>query len=102
VTAPGVLLVRFWLGAQWRMLGVIPTLVVLLLLDKWIDGNYLHLKPFGKEQPSATAACVECGAVFDVQSMIQHNDLYVCARCKPLFLQRLAEGAKPARPGSKP
>jgi uncharacterized RDD family membrane protein YckC len=40
------------------------------------------------------AVCSECGGVFNVQDMIQHGNLRVCAQCKPILLQKLAEGAK--------
>lgn len=40
------------------------------------------------------AICSECGGVFNVQDMIQHGNLRVCAQCKPILLQKLAEGAK--------
>jgi hypothetical protein len=43
--------------------------------------------------PSTTAPCAECGHMFDVAAMIAHGGLYVCAQCKPVFLQKLAEGA---------
>jgi len=38
--------------------------------------------------------CAECQGMFNIQNMIEHLDLHVCARCKPSFLQKLAEGAK--------
>jgi hypothetical protein len=38
------------------------------------------------------AACVECKGVFNVQDMIAHSGVYVCASCKPVFLQKLKEG----------
>jgi uncharacterized RDD family membrane protein YckC len=37
--------------------------------------------------------CVECGKVFAKDQLIQHGQYYVCAQCKPAFLQKLAEGA---------
>jgi uncharacterized RDD family membrane protein YckC len=37
--------------------------------------------------------CAECGRVFSVQDMIPHGGSYVCAGCKPVFMQKLAEGA---------
>jgi len=40
------------------------------------------------------AVCVECNRALDPQNMIQHHGLYVCAQCKPVFLQKLAEGAR--------
>ncbi len=43
---------------------------------------------------SATHACVECGQVFAVEEMIKHGEAYVCASCKPIFMQKLAEGAR--------
>jgi uncharacterized RDD family membrane protein YckC len=42
----------------------------------------------------AQAACSECGSVFNAQDMIVYGNVHVCARCKPLFLQRLAEGGQ--------
>jgi uncharacterized RDD family membrane protein YckC len=42
----------------------------------------------------AEAVCSECGGVFNVEDMIQHGNLRVCAGCKPILLQKLAEGAK--------
>ncbi len=30
---------------------------------------------------------------FPVEDMIRHGNAYVCAQCKPIFLQKLAEGA---------
>jgi uncharacterized RDD family membrane protein YckC len=38
--------------------------------------------------------CVECGKVFSAQDMIRHGNDYVCVNCKPIFMQKLAEGAR--------
>ena len=48
--------------------------------------------------PEATreAVCVECGQIFNKDDMIRHGGNYVCATCKPVFMQKLAEGAKVA------
>ncbi len=40
------------------------------------------------------AVCAECNGVFNVQDMIRHGNMYVCANCKPIFMQKLAEGAR--------
>ena len=40
------------------------------------------------------AVCVECGKIFNMDDMIRHGGSYVCAGCKPIFMQKLAEGAK--------
>jgi uncharacterized RDD family membrane protein YckC/DNA-directed RNA polymerase subunit RPC12/RpoP len=41
----------------------------------------------------ARAICAECGKPFRVGDMIRHGAAYVCATCKPIFMQKLAEGA---------
>jgi uncharacterized RDD family membrane protein YckC len=44
---------------------------------------------------SATeAVCAECNAVFSVNDMIRHGGVHVCANCKPVFMQKIAEGAQ--------
>jgi uncharacterized RDD family membrane protein YckC len=47
---------------------------------------------------SPEAVCAECGKMFPIQDMIHHSGalggVYICANCKPVFLQKLAEGAK--------
>ncbi len=37
--------------------------------------------------------CVECRNLFSADDMIRHGDTYVCADCKPIFMQKLVEGA---------
>ena len=43
--------------------------------------------------PASSAICIECEQAFpsDELVLIQHS--WVCAQCKPIFLQRLIEGA---------
>jgi hypothetical protein len=36
--------------------------------------------------------CSECGRAFGPDEVIRHADKWVCATCKPIFLQRLREG----------
>jgi uncharacterized RDD family membrane protein YckC len=43
---------------------------------------------------SATASCAECSLVFPVDTMIRYKNVYICAGCKPVFMQKLAEGAR--------
>ncbi len=43
---------------------------------------------------SAEAVCAECGRIFNADDMIRHEELYVCANCKPVFMQKLAEGVR--------
>ena len=41
----------------------------------------------------ATFPCAECGRVFPADEMVSYGDLHVCAACKPVFFQRIKEGA---------
>ena len=41
-----------------------------------------------------SAICAECGKSFRAGDMIRHGAAYVCAACKPIFMQRLAEGTR--------
>ena len=36
--------------------------------------------------------CAECGETFNSQDMIRVGPHIVCAKCKPIFMQKLAEG----------
>src|SRR5438477_3323395 len=38
--------------------------------------------------------CAECGRTFPIDSTIQYGTARVCAACKPLFVQKLVEGAR--------
>jgi uncharacterized RDD family membrane protein YckC len=40
------------------------------------------------------AVCAECGGVFNLEETIAYGNARVCAKCKPVFIQKLAEGAK--------
>ena len=39
------------------------------------------------------AACVECGRYFPPDELVRLNNSPICAACKPIYLQKLAEGA---------
>lgn len=67
----------------------------------WSEGmtewrRYGELGTSGAEAPLgvATAACAECGRTFSTESMIRHGSVWVCAGCKPVFLQKLREGVE--------
>ena len=71
----------------------------------WREGmadwkSYSEVK--GMATPGATgtgsearleAVCAECGKVFPLEETIRYGDARVCAACKPVFLQKLQEGA---------
>ncbi len=39
-----------------------------------------------------TKQCHECGKLFSEDEMIHYSEVWVCANCKPLFMQKLKEG----------
>jgi len=42
---------------------------------------------------AAEAVCAECGKLFPTEETIRFGNVRVCAGCKPVFLQKLQEGA---------
>ena len=50
-------------------------------------------------QPIGDVVCAECGKLFTKDNAIQYGTAWVCAACKPIFLQKLREGA-PAGAGA--
>lgn len=38
------------------------------------------------------AVCAECGNLFRKEDMIPHGGIYICSNCKPVFMQKMAEG----------
>jgi hypothetical protein len=44
--------------------------------------------------------CIECGKSFPPDELIRLNNASVCAQCKPVFLQRMAENAPTPSSGS--
>jgi len=54
--------------------------------------------PVSQEGPEAV--CAECGKIFPKAEMIAHGQWFVCAHCKPVFVQKLSEGARVGSAGS--
>jgi len=38
--------------------------------------------------------CAECGKAFPPDEMIRHGNAFICATCKPVFIQKLKEGVR--------
>jgi len=47
----------------------------------------------GANDAAAEAVCAECGKIFPIDDTIRFGNVRVCAGCKPVFLQKLQEGA---------
>src|ERR1043166_6056926 len=57
--------------------------------------------PIAGSAPTASTAgtdvgCAQCGGIFPRENTIQYGTSYVCAACKPTFLQRIKEGVPTA------
>lgn len=48
----------------------------------------------GAASTTDEAVCAECGRMFNKNDMIPHGNVHICANCKPVFMQKLAEGAR--------
>lgn len=44
----------------------------------------------------AASTCSECGRTFSLEDMIRYENAWVCAACKPEFVQKLKEGVSTA------
>ena len=42
---------------------------------------------------AGAAPCVECARTFPVDEMVSYEGRYICPQCKPLFFQKVKEGA---------
>ena len=64
------------------------------LMFALVSSGALSKKPRTSELANANqASCAECKRLFKVEDMVSHQGVFVCAACKPRFLQKLAEGA---------
>ena len=57
------------------------------------------VRPAGGGSPLPGIVCAECGRTFPPGDVIKLNQSWVCAQCKPVFLQRMSEGAAPSGVG---
>ena len=61
-------------------------------------GLYVRRKTRGDSQsvqpdtPGRQSQCSECGQAFAEDDMIRFEDAWVCATCKPIFVQKIKEG----------
>jgi hypothetical protein len=97
----GIGIAHHWLRGPHCLVGVLPVLLAGVPTVKLAEQKWARLKPAGDPNTASTAVCAECKSEAPVQDMIMHNSVYYCAACKPIFLQKLAEGCAP-RPRTLP
>src|SRR5437762_2099613 len=76
-------------------------------MDNWAPFSSVQLAPVSPALVMAPAIasgngtlCSECGRSFSTSEMVRVQNSWICAGCKPIFLQRLREGAPLAASGS--
>jgi len=57
-------------------------------------------EPSGSTSGAGSVVCRECGKIFPPEEVVKFGDAFVCASCKPVYVQRLREGAPGADYGA--
>jgi hypothetical protein len=111
----GELILRGWLWPLFPSREITPSLSALRHYRITWDTGFCYYPPARTEDfeqyvvgrlhllqgtDGKKAICAQCGGIFSVEQMILHGNYRVCAHCKPVFLQRLAEGAITAPPSA--
>jgi uncharacterized RDD family membrane protein YckC len=66
-------------------------------MPAWVRYGELATASLSTTAPlAATHQCAECGNLFPESEMIAFENAWVCAACKPVFVQKLKEGVAPA------
>ncbi len=73
--------------------------VISLDTPVWTDGMAdwapFHTTAAAPATTGPTQTCAECGKLFPESEMLQYENSWVCATCKPIFFQRIKEGVAP-------
>lgn len=69
-----------------------------LVMEEKIDSppeevSNMDMAPPAAGDVSSAAICSQCGRSFPQDQVIAYDDQMICAACKPMFVQRLKEGA---------
>jgi len=59
-----------------------------------IIGNLIYWGTKVHRPPKTSFICDECGQTLREEDYIDFSDVSVCARCKPIFFQKVKEGLK--------
>ncbi len=63
------------------------------VMDDSLPQSAAEPEPLQPEKAGITRqTCSECGNAFDQEEMVPFKDSWVCAACKPVFLQKMREG----------
>jgi hypothetical protein len=88
--------------ANWQPLssvrpgaGDIPSMAAPPVMGESTGGVGMGAGATGPEATDASVRCVECGGLFSRDNAIQYGTTWVCAACKPVFIQKLKEGTAP-------
>jgi uncharacterized RDD family membrane protein YckC len=68
-------------------------------LGKLIRSRKAKVKESGPKAPAVPiqkSVCAECGQMFAEDEMIQFQESWICAGCKPVFIQKIKEGVSVA------
>jgi|ERR1043166_6971887 hypothetical protein len=94
-----LLVIVSWGRSDGSLILIAPVVLFQIASGITLLKNRNYLRDEASETLNADhATCTECKGVFDVHDMIAHGGVYVCAGCKPRFLQKLAEGVKVPEP----
>jgi uncharacterized RDD family membrane protein YckC len=76
-------------------LGVITseTLVWCQEMPEWERYGNVQARQAGVAVSEGDSYCVECGVQFSTAELLSYGEHLVCATCKPVFFQRVREGA---------
>jgi hypothetical protein len=91
----GVAIANYWLRPPQCAVGLVLMLAPAVPFAKFLVRRLGRLTGIGDPETQGTAICAECRSVVPIEDMIAHNSIYYCAKCKPIFLQKLAEGSAP-------
>ena len=64
-------------------------------MEQWVPYRTSPAAAGGPTAPIESQPCVECGRRFAESDMLRYENSWVCAGCKPIFFQRIKEGAMP-------
>jgi hypothetical protein len=90
--------VQGWIAPRFPAREMTPTLTALRHFRISWGTDYCYFPPADVEtfvrliEPLGSAHCAECNSKCDVRDMIVHNGMRYCGKCKPILMQKLAEG----------